>query len=177
MKPFTLGVRFWIAGGMGAALLGLGTLGIGMLAFGSVALSQDQSAATPKDVIFARKVLMDSIGQNMDDLEANAGGSKVDLAEGKAHADIVSVMLMAFPHLFPPSTNQWKPNVERDPGADTFAAPEVWTNYADFYKRAAAASKIAYDASRAEKEAGFKTLIGELRLACDSCHGIYYKQP
>jgi hypothetical protein len=28
---------------------------------------------------------------------------KIDLAEGTEHADNVSVMLMAFPHLFPPS--------------------------------------------------------------------------
>jgi cytochrome c556 len=147
-----------------------------VVAGGSAALSQDQSAATPKDTIFARKILMDSISQNMDDLEANASGSKVDLAEGKSHADIVSVMLMAFPHLFPPSTNQWKPNADLDPGTDTFAAPEVWTKYADFYKRSKDASDIAHKASRVEKEDAFKAAVAQLRVACDSCHGIYLKQ-
>ena len=169
-KPVARTWPYWTACMAGGALL----VAVGL---GSVALSQDQSSATPKDVIFARKILMDSIGRNMDDLEANAGSSKVDLTEGKDHADIVSVMLMAFPHLFPPKSNEWKPNVALDPGTDTFAAPEVWTSYADFYKRAAAASKIAYNASRAEKEADFKAAIGELRVACDSCHAIYYKTP
>jgi cytochrome c556 len=169
-KPVARTWQHWMACVAAGALL----VAVGL---GSVALSQDQSIATPKDVIFARKILMDSIGHNMDELEANAASAKVDLTEGKDHADIVSVMLMAFPHLFPPSSNQWKPNVERDPGVDTFAAPEVWTSYADFYKRAAAASKIAYNASRAEKEADFKAAIAELRVACDSCHGVYYKTP
>jgi cytochrome c556 len=143
---------------------------------GSVALGQDQSAATPKDTIFARKILMDSISENMDGLETNASGPKINLDEVRGHAEIVSVMLLAFPHLFPPSTNQWKPNVDLDPGTDTFAAPEVWTKYSDFYKRAKDASDIAHKAGQAEKEDGFKSAVAQLRVACDSCHGIYLKQ-
>ena len=148
---------------------------VAAIALSSVGASQDQSAATPKDTIFARKILMDSIGRNMDELEGMTTSGKVDLAEGKNHADIVSVMLQTFPHLFPLSTNQWKPTVPRDPGRDTFAAPEVWTNFPDFYSRSNAASRIAYKASRTESVDEFKSLIGELRVACDSCHGIYLK--
>jgi len=84
-------------------------------------------------------------------------------------------MLMAFPHLFPANTNQWKPDATRDPGRDTYAAPEVWSKYADFYARAASASKIAYNASRATKEEEFKKFVAELRVGCDSCHGLYLK--
>jgi cytochrome c556 len=84
-------------------------------------------------------------------------------------------MLMAFPHLFPPNTNQWKPNVERDPGRDTYAAPALWENYSDFYAQAARASKIAYNASRSQQEADFKKFVAELRVACDSCHAVYLK--
>jgi cytochrome c556 len=149
-------------------------LAAGMLALSSVASSQDQSVATPKDTIFVRKILMDSINRNMAELEAIASSGK-DLDEGKEHADIVSVMLMVFPHLFPPSTNQWKANTERDPGTDTFAAPEVWSNFADFYGRSGAASRLAYKASRTERVEDFKTLVGELRTACDSCHKVYLK--
>jgi cytochrome c556 len=149
-------------------------LAAGMLALSSVASSQDQSAATPKDTIFVRKILMDSIHRNMTELEAIASSGK-DLDEGKEHADIVSVMLMVFPHLFPPTTNQWKADGKPDPGTDTFAAPEVWTNFADFYGRSGAASRIAYKASRTERVEDFKTLVGELRVACDSCHKVYLK--
>jgi cytochrome c556 len=151
----------------------------GLLAggFGAVvAVSQDQGVAPPKETIFARKILMDSIGRNMDELEANAASAKVELTEGKDHAEIVSVMLLAFPHLFPPSTNQWKPNADRDPGRDTYAAPEVWTKYADFYKRSAAAADLAFKASRVDTDVQFKDFIAQLRIACDSCHGIYMKK-
>lgn len=147
----------------------------GALAISDVASGQDQTAAAAKDAIFARKIAMDTIGRNMDVLEEMTSSGKIDLAEGKEHADVVSVLLMAFPHLFLPSTNQWKPNVERDPGTDTFAAPELWTNFSDFYARAAAASKTAFRASRAKDEDTFKSFMAELRVACDSCHAIYLK--
>ncbi|HYV88036.1 MAG TPA: hypothetical protein VFA91_05625, partial [Candidatus Polarisedimenticolia bacterium] len=77
-----------------AAMVGL--VGLCAAALGPAAWGQDRGATPPKETIFARKILMDSISQNMDDLEANAGSAKVDLAEGRSHADIVSVMLMAF---------------------------------------------------------------------------------
>jgi cytochrome c556 len=84
-------------------------------------------------------------------------------------------MLMAFPHLFAAETNQWKPNAERDPGRDTYASPDAFSNYADFYAKAAHASKMAYNASRAKQEGDFKKFVVELRVACDSCHAVYLK--
>ena len=156
-----------------ATMIGLAALCAGA----TVASGQDRGATPPKETIFARKILMDSIGRNMDDIEANAGSAKVDLAEGRDHADIVSVMLMAFPHLFPPNTNEWKPNVaDRDPGRDTFAAPEIWTGFADFYKRSRDAADLAFKLSRAETEAAFKDQVAQLRVACDSCHATYMKK-
>ena len=157
-------------------LVGLGAGALGPIALGPAAWGQERGATPPKETIFARKVLMDSISTNMDELEANAGSAKVDLAEGRDHADIVSVMLMAFPHLFPPNTNEWKPNVDRDPGTDTFAAPEVWTGFAEFYQRARDAADIAFKASRTETEQAFKDQVAQLRVACDSCHGVYMKK-
>ena len=145
-------------------------------AAGGAAFAQDQSAAAPKDAIFARKILMDAIGRNMDELEGmTSSGKAINLAEGREHADAISVMLMAFPHLFPPSTNQWRPNVDRDPGRDTYASPDVWTRFTDFYAQAANASKAAYNASRAEQEAAFKSFVASLRTGCDSCHAVYLK--
>ncbi len=151
-------------------------LAVFLCAADGATLAQDQSAATPKDAIFARKILMDAISRNMDELETmTTSGKAINLADGREHADAISVMLMAFPHLFPPSTNQWKPNVDRDPGRDTYASPDVWTKFADFYVKAANASKVAYNASRAENEDAFKTFVANLRAACDSCHAFYLK--
>jgi len=146
-----------------------------VLGLSLVASGQDQSTTIAKDAIFARKILMDAIGRNMDELEGMTASDKVNLAEGNEHADNISIMLMAFPHLFAAGTNQWKPGAERDPGRDTYASPDLWTNYADFYAQAANASKIAYKASRAKQEDAFKTFVADLRAACDSCHAVYLK--
>src|SRR5436190_7261300 len=148
-----------------AAMVGL--LGLCAAVSGPIAWGQEKGVTPPKEAIFARKILMDSISSNMDELETNAGSARVDLAEGRNHADIVSVMLMAFPHLFPQNTNEWKTNVDRDPGSDTYAAPEIWAGFADFYKRAGDAAQIAYEASRAETEQAFKDQVAQLRLACE----------
>ena len=79
------------------------------------ALAQDQSIATAKDVIFARKIMMDTIGRNMDEIEGMLESSKpVDMTEAREHADLISVMLMSFPHLFPPASNQWTDGAARD---------------------------------------------------------------
>ena len=157
-----------IAGAIGCAFVTAG-----LVAVSSLALGQE---APPKDVIFTRKIVMDTIGKDMDDLETMTGeGGKVNLVEGAEHADNISVLLMAFAHLFPASTNQWKPNVEKDPGTDTFAAPELFSRYQDFYKQANDASKNAYNASRATNEAEFRTRVKALRSACDACHTAYMK--
>jgi cytochrome c556 len=164
----------WIAGAAGCAVLAAGVFGTG-----SAVWSQDKNAPPPAETIFARKILMDSIVSNMDEVEAIAALEKIeqsDLMDGKNHAEIVSAMLLAFPHMFPPATNQWKPGGGHDAGRDTFAAPEIWSKFSDFYSRAKASSDIALKASRAETVDDYKRLVAELRVACDSCHGLYMKK-
>src|SRR6266849_4781147 len=135
-----------------------------------------QESPPPKDTIFARKILMGAIDMNMDEIETMlAPEGKLELAEGQEHAETISTMLMAFPHMFPPRTNQWTLGADRDPATDTFASPAVWSNFTDFYQRATAASKLAFDASRAKRAAGFKPLIAQLRAACNACHAVYMK--
>jgi cytochrome c556 len=143
---------------------------------GGVALSQDTVPSALKDEIFARKILMDAIDLHMDAIDWMVSSDKpIDMPKAMEHADTISIMFMAFPHLFPASSNQWRPNAKRDPGRDTFAAPELWANYPDFYRRAAQASKIALVASRTKREADFRKQFEELRAACDSCHAAYVK--
>jgi len=171
-----IGVAKLLGRSWGLTALTLCAIALAAVNLSPLASGEDQSAAITKDVIFARKIVMNTIGTNMDELETMTSSDKpINLSEGHEHADMISVMLMAFPHLFPAASNQWKANVERDPGRDTYAAPELFTNYADFYARAASASKTAYNASRAEKVDDFKKYVAELRVACDSCHGLYLK--
>jgi len=160
--PRTLGRVVLIAGLVAAA--------------GDAALCQDQSAATPQDAINARKLVMDTIDDHMNAIEEMTNSGKpVDLAKGNEHADTISVLLSAFPHLFPPSTNLWKAGGQHDPAADTDASPDIWKNFADFYKLASGASKLAYDASRAKQDGDFKKAAASLRTDCNACHSAFMK--
>ena len=135
-----------------------------------------QNQPAPKDTIFARKILMGAIDMNMDEIETMlAPEGKLVLPDAQEHAEVISTMLMAFPHLFPPSTNQWKEGATRDPATDTFANPGLWSNFGDFYRRASEASKIAWDASRAKRPDEFRTQIKELRQRCNACHALNLK--
>src|SRR5262245_65890479 len=92
---------------------------VALLAVGvsPMASSQDQSTTIAKDAIFARKILMDTINTNMDELEAMTTSDKgVNLTEGREHADVISVMLMEFTHLFHASPIQWKSTLEHAHG-------------------------------------------------------------
>jgi hypothetical protein len=37
--------------------------------------------------------------------------------------------------MFPTATNQWQADADRDAALDTFAAPELWSNFPDFNSR------------------------------------------
>jgi cytochrome c556 len=138
-----------------------------------VATAQDQRAATVKDVIFARKTLMNSICEKMTAIETMISLRRIDFEYARRQADAMSAMLLAFPHLFPPSSNQWNPNVDPDPETDTYASTELWTGFSDFYLRSAAAAKTAHDLSRADTIDDVKTRARELRIICDTCHALY----
>jgi cytochrome c556 len=156
---------------MQAALLALS-----VLAANVPAAAQQPKEATPQDAILARKAMMTMLSDYFDRIEAALAADKLDVATGKDQADTISVMLMAFPHLFATNTNLWKPGADLDPATDTFASPDVWSKFADFYQRTAAASKFAYDMSRAENDNDFKATAMELRAACNACHAAYLKQ-
>jgi cytochrome c556 len=129
----------------------------------------------PADVVLARRVLMTGIGRNMDEITGMIeDGGAFNLSEAREHADLISTMLLAFPHLFPIETNTWsKELAEADPAHVSLALPTVWQNYADFVARAQQASQIALDASFAATAEQFKTLANGLQKACDSCHQVY----
>jgi cytochrome c556 len=159
-----------------AGLLRGGLLSAACLLAPYAAPGQEQGVTPPKDTIFARKILMGAISDNMDEIETMlAPEGHLNLAEGQEHADTISIMLMAFPHMFPASTNQWVAGADRDPAFDTYASPELWARFPEFYRLADAASKTAFAASRAKRADEFKAQIVQLRAACDGCHAVFQK--
>ena len=145
----------------------------GLLATSFIAMAQDQSAATAKDVIFARKTLMNFMCDKMADIERMIAMGHIDLEGARGNADAISVMFMAFPHLFPPGSNQWNPAAVPDPETDTYASPEVWTGFSNFYRLAAESARTAHDMSHAANFDEFKSRTRELRIICDTCHALY----
>jgi cytochrome c556 len=129
----------------------------------------------PADVVLARRVLMTGIGRNMDEITGMLeDGGTFSLNEAREHADLISTMLLAFPHLFPVETDTWSQTLaEEDPAHVSLALPTVWHNYDDFVTRAQQASQTALDASFAMTDEQFKTLAGDLQQACNSCHQTY----
>jgi cytochrome c556 len=168
-QPFPQSHRWIMSSMIGGACVVAGIMGTG------AALAQDPSALAPADVISARKTLMNAIARNMYTLDEMVYTGKFNLPRGRNNADSISAMLQAFPFLFPPSTNTWVANAPRDPAADTFTDPKLWSEYGFFYKEAQAAAKYAYNASRAETEAEFRKSVTELRLTCDTCHATFQK--
>ena len=54
----------------------------------------DQPVGAANETIFARKILMDSINNNMDELETMVGSSGgINLAEGREHAGVLAGVL------------------------------------------------------------------------------------
>jgi cytochrome c556 len=129
----------------------------------------------PADVVLARRILMAGIGRNMDEITGLIeDAAAFNLGEAREQADVISTMLLAFPHLFPVETDNWSEKLaEDDPAHVSLALPTVWQNYDDFVARAQQASQTALDASFAETGEQFKALAKGLQQACDSCHQAY----
>jgi cytochrome c556 len=126
-----------------------------------------------EEVIQARQLLMDGIDADMMAIDLFGAGQNYPLAELTAHADRISTLLTAFPHLFPPQT---KPGKAADGSPiPTTATPEIWERFDDFYGKAQAAAKIAYDASQAANADALKEQGAKLRAACDGCHAQYMR--
>lgn len=131
------------------------------------------------DVIFARRVLMGSIDVYMQEIEAFVEdaldtGEPIPFEAAEA-ADIVSSMLLAFPHLFPSGTDIWSEEAEaEDPTSVSLALPAIWERFPDFYERANEAAQQAFDLSRARpRDEVWMQAAADLRSACDSCHADY----
>jgi cytochrome c556 len=168
LKPSSSLLRRRAAGAIACAWLAAAALTTSL-----AASAQDQRTDTTQDVIFARKSLMNYMCDTMADIERMIAMRQIDLEGTRASADAMSVMLLAFPHLFPPDSNQWDPATDPDPVTGTFASPELWSRYSDFYRLAVAAAQSAHDMSRAGTLDEFKSHTRELRIICDTCHALY----
>lgn len=98
------------------------------------------------DLIAARQALMGEIERLMLPIDLYTVGEQEDIEEIHSAATSIAQMLVATPHLFPPTTNLYDAEAEFP---KTIAMPAVWENFSTFYSMANAASELR---SRGERE-------------------------
>jgi len=126
-------------------------------------------------VIHARGELMEHMEMLMmpiDTITVQTGAVKnIDLLHQNAEA--VSAMLLAVPHLFPPTTNLYDPKSQTPP---TIALPAIWKNFDSFYGLAQAASKAAEEMGTVLGDKALRAASLKLRASCDACHTLYLRK-
>jgi cytochrome c556 len=126
----------------------------------------------PKDVITARQELMEHIELLMEPIDTIQVEPVHDPDRLRAAAETVSAMLLAVPHLFPPTTNLYDPKVQMP---ETLALPGIWKNFASFYQLATAASNAAQAMGTAQGDEPLRAASRTLRASCDACHTLYLR--
>src|SRR5258708_34135509 len=78
----------------------------------------------PAEVVLARRVLMAGIGPNMDEITGMIeDAAAFNLGEALEHADVISTILLAFPHMFPGATDTCADQAAEDQPPHASPAP------------------------------------------------------
>ena len=126
----------------------------------------------PGEVIEARRVLMIEAERLMKPIDGFTVGEPADAAQLRENATSIEALLLAAPHLFPPTTNLFDPAAHDPP---TTALPTVWQRFPAFLTFADSAEKAAAALREAEGEDALRAASTRLRGACDACHAGFMK--
>lgn len=125
-----------------------------------------------EEIIEARRVLMIDMERQMAPIDAFTTGQPADLEALRARGLTIEAMLLAFPHLFPPTTDLFDPDVLEPP---TIALPAVWQDFDAFLALAEAGEHAAAAVAAAEDAAAMRAAGASLRATCDTCHARFSK--
>jgi cytochrome c556 len=126
----------------------------------------------PEELIEARRLLMIETERLMKPIDAFIVGEPVDAAVLREDATAIEAMLLAFPHLFPPTTDRYDATVLDSP---TIALPAIWQRFDAFLAQAEAAEGAAAELIAAGDDAALLAAGTRLRAACDACHAAFTK--
>ena len=126
----------------------------------------------PEELIEAREALMVEMERIMRPLDSYTIGEPADPEELRSIAQTVSQMMLAIPHLFPPTTNLYDPKAETP---KTLALPPIWKNWAAFEKLAEASHEEAEKVAKMKTPAELKAGALALRATCDACHAGFLR--
>lgn len=147
------------------------------IAFGAeTSLGQGQGwtgVTNPKAVIAARQELMEHMELLMQPIDSITVSEVRNVEQLHENAEVLGAILIAVPHLFPPTTNLYDPKVLMPA---TLALPPIWKNFDSFYSLAAAASKAADAFAITKGNAQLRAASLKLRASCDACHTLYLRK-
>lgn len=124
----------------------------------------------PEEVIEARRLLMVEIERLMTPIDEFTLGEPADLGALKSAATTMEAMLLAFPHLFPPTTNMFDATVLESP---TIALPAIWQDFDSFLAISAAAESAVAALISADGPEALRAAGRNLRGTCDACHAQF----
>jgi len=124
----------------------------------------------PTGVILARQAIMSALEEHMLAIDTYTVDDTVEPDDVLAAAEALQPLLLAVPHLFPPTTNLYDPE-SAEPV--TTAMPAIWMNFDDFTAKAAAAHDAAKTLAQAENAQQLHDGSVAVRAACDACHKTY----
>ncbi|HUI61590.1 MAG TPA: cytochrome c [Steroidobacteraceae bacterium] len=126
----------------------------------------------PQDVITARQELMEHIENLMQPIDTIQVKRVEDPDKLRSTSETLSAMLLAVPHLFPPTTNLYDPRAQMPV---TLALPAIWKDFGTFYRLAAAAATAAQAMAATQGDEPLRAASRRLRASCDSCHALYLR--
>jgi cytochrome c556 len=126
----------------------------------------------PGEVIEARRVLMIEAERLMKPIDSFLVGEPADAALLHENATSLEALLLALPHLFPPTTNLFDPSAHDPP---TTALPTIWQRFPAFLTFAESAERAAAALRDANDTEALSAAGARLRGACDTCHASFMK--
>lgn len=138
-------------------------------------IAQEASAgrtdlSRPEAIIVARQALMTEMERLMRPIDSLTVGEPIEAEEVRSSAASILPMLLATPHLFPPTTDLYD---EAEDAPVTIALPSVWESFPAFYAMAVNAADAAESLSSAREPAQLQAGATGLRGTCDACHALY----
>lgn len=130
----------------------------------------DDYLAEPGEIIEARRLLMTEAERLMKPIDGYTIGEPADPAQLRSLATTLEPLLLALPHLFPPSTNLFDPAVLDPP---TIALPTIWQRFGTFRTLAENAEHAAAALREAQGTEALQAASTRLRTACDVCHRTF----
>lgn len=126
-----------------------------------------------KDIITARQELMEHIELLMEPIDTLTVQPVKDPLRVRQNAEVIGAMLLAVPHLFPPTTNRYDSKAALP---ETLALPPIWQQFDTFYRLAGLAAQAAEHMAAAKDQEQMRSASLKLRGSCDACHAVFLRR-